>query len=156
MDLDIKFSDGTDFSNLDIPGLLAIFEQLIEAEDKTEIHKNAETIKSHFYNLLKKEHETDSISEEEEAFKKLYARYKVLKADLLRNIELQKERNLEEKLSIIEGIKALLEKQEDVNHTFPEFRALQLHWKEVGPVPLSRTKDIWETYQYYVEKFTIT
>ncbi|MFY9116654.1 MAG: DUF349 domain-containing protein [Bacteroidales bacterium] len=153
MDLDIKFSDGTDFSNLDIPGLLAIFEQLIEAEDKTEMHKNAETIKSHFYKLLKKEQETDSISEEEEAFKKLYARYKVLKADLLRNIELQKERNLEEKLSIIEGIKALLEKQEDVNHTFPEFRALQLHWKEVGPVPLSRTKDIWETYQYYVEKF---
>lgn len=54
MDLDIKFSDGTDFSNLDIPGLLAIFEQLIEAEDKTEMHKNAETIKSHFYKLLKK------------------------------------------------------------------------------------------------------
>ena len=65
----------------------------------------------------------------------------------------KKERNLEEKLTIIEGIKSLLEKQEDINHTFPEFRALRLRWKEVGPVPLSRTKDIWETYQHYVEKF---
>ncbi len=192
MDPDIKYSDSTDFSNLDISGLLSVFEQLIEAEDKTEMHKHAETIKSHFYKLLKKEKETPAEASaetlieapaeasaktptetpeetpeetpaekpeetpadaQEEAFKKLYARYKVLRADLLRNIELQKERNLEEKLSIIEGIKALLEKQEDINHTFPEFRALQLHWKEVGPVPLSRTKEVWETYQHYVEKF---
>ncbi|HPX79502.1 MAG TPA: DUF349 domain-containing protein [Bacteroidales bacterium] len=148
---------------MSIPELLGVFEQLIEAEDKTEMHKNAETIKSCFYKLLKKDQPTPEPGEEapektqesaeEAAFKKLYARYKVLRADLLRNIEQQKERNLEEKLSIIEGIKALLDKQEDINHTFPEFRSLQLHWKEVGPVPLSRTKDIWETYQHYVEKF---
>lgn len=153
----------TDFTSMSIPELLGVFEQLIEAEDKTEMHKNAETIKSCFYKLLKKDQPTPEPGEEapektqesaeEAAFKKLYARYKVLRADLLRNIEQQKERNLEEKLSIIEGIKALLDKQEDINHTFPEFRALQLHWKEVGPVPLSRTKDIWETYQHYVEKF---
>lgn len=153
----------TDFTSMSIPELLGVFEQLIEAEDKTEMHKNAETIKSCFYKLLKKDQPTPEPGEEapektqesaeEAAFKKLYARYKVLRADLLRNIEQQKERNLEEKLSIIEGIKALLDKQEDINHTFPEFRSLQLHWKEVGPVPLSRTKDIWETYQHYVEKF---
>jgi len=158
-----RHSEVIDYSSMTISELLAEFERLIEAEDKTEMHKNADIIKSSFYKLLKKDQplavpdqETPELvqeSSEETAFKKLYARYKVLRADLLRNIELQKERNLEEKLTIIEGIKSLLEKQEDINHTFPEFRALQLRWKEVGPVPLSRTKDIWETYQHYVEKF---
>ncbi|MDD2832029.1 MAG: DUF349 domain-containing protein [Bacteroidales bacterium] len=158
-----RLTETTDYSSMAIPELLAEFERLIEAEDKTEMHKNADIIKSSFYKLLRKDQPVatpgdeapEQVQEtpEETAFKKLYARYKVLRADLLRNIELQKERNLEEKLSIIEGIKGLLEKQEDINYTFPEFRALQLHWKEVGPVPLSRTKDIWETYQHYVEKF---
>ncbi|HOG25685.1 MAG TPA: DUF349 domain-containing protein [Bacteroidales bacterium] len=156
-------TDAIDYASLSIPELLAQFERLIEAEDKTEMHKNADIIKSCFYKLLKKDQPvtapeqetTEPVQEtpEETTFKRLYARYKVLRADLLRNIEEQKERNLEEKLSIIEGIRALLEKQEDINHTFPEFRALQLHWKEVGPVPLSRTKDVWETYQHCVEKF---
>jgi hypothetical protein len=143
--------------------LLAEFEKLIEAEDKTEMHKNADIIKSCFYKLLRKDQPAENgdtpaevqvqESPEETAFKQLYARYKVLRADLLRSIEQQKERNLEEKLAIIDSIKELLDKQEDINHTFPEFRALQLHWKEVGPVPITRTKDIWETYQHYVEKF---
>ncbi len=158
-----KPMESKDYTAMAIPELLSVFEKLIEAEDKTEMHKNAELIKSCFYKLLKKDQppvtpgeevqEKAQESADETTFKKLYARYKVLRADLLRSIEQQKERNLEEKLSIIEGIKTLLEKQEDINHTFPEFRALQLHWKEVGPVPLSRTKDIWETYQHYVEKF---
>ena len=156
-------NEDTDYTVMSIPELLAEFELLIEAEDKTEMHKNADIIKSCFYKLLKKDQPSatatpenpDPVQEspEEAAFKRLYARYKVLRADLLRNIEQQKERNLEEKTTIIEGIKALLEKQEDINHTFPEFRALQLHWKEIGPVPLAKTKDIWETYQHYVEKF---
>lgn len=156
-------TETTDYSTLSIAELLTEFERLIEAEDKTEMHKNADIIKSCFYKLLRKDQPSENgdpevatqvqESPEETAFKQLYARYKVLRADLLRNIEQQKERNLEEKLAIIDGIKELLEKQEDINHTFPEFRNLQLHWKEVGPVPITRTKDIWETYQHYVEKF---
>lgn len=156
-------TETTDYSTLSIAELLTEFERLIEAEDKTEMHKNADIIKSCFYKLLRKDQPSENgdqevatqvqESPEETAFKQLYARYKVLRADLLRSIEQQKERNLEEKLAIIDGIKELLEKQEDINHTFPEFRNLQLHWKEVGPVPITRTKDIWETYQHYVEKF---
>lgn len=156
-----------DYSELSVQELLAEFERLIEAEDKSELHKNAEIIKTCFYKQVlknKPEAEEESAEETEEAeakpetteeitFKRLYARYKVLRADLMRNLEQQKEKNLEDKLAIIEGIKELLEKQEDINHTFPEFRALQLRWKEVGPVPLARTKDVWESYQHCVEKF---
>ena len=54
----------TDFTSMSIPELLGVFEQLIEAEDKTEMHKNAETIKSCFYKLLKKDQPTPEPGEE--------------------------------------------------------------------------------------------
>ena len=92
-------------------------------------------------------------ADEENAFKRMYAQYKGLRTEFLKHQELQKEQNLKQKQSIIEELKVLVEKQEDLNHTFPEFRALQARWKEVGPVPISNTKDVWDTYQHYVEKF---
>ena len=91
--------------------------------------------------------------EEENAFKRMYAKYKTLRTEFMKQQELQKEQNLQSKQAIIDELKILVEKQEDLNHTFPEFRALQARWKEVGPVPVSNTKDIWDTYQHYVEKF---
>ena len=47
----------------------------------------------------------------------------------------------------------MLEKQEDINHTFPTFRELQQRWRDTGSVPLSYTTDLWNTYQHYVELF---
>ena len=40
-----------------------------------------------------------------------------------------------------------------MQHIFPAFRELQNRWKVVGPVPQAKNKDIWESYQYLVEKF---
>jgi len=57
------------------------------------------------------------------------------------------------KMQIIEELKALLEKSEDVNHTFPEFRELQNRWRSIDMVPQAKAKDLWDTYQHYVEKF---
>ncbi|MCL2501591.1 MAG: DUF349 domain-containing protein [Bacteroidales bacterium] len=91
--------------------------------------------------------------EEENAFKRMYARFRAMRGEFVKQQELQKEHNLRVKQTIIEELKVLVEKQEDPNHTFPEFRVLQTRWKEVGPVPIANTKDIWDTYQHYVEKF---
>lgn len=91
--------------------------------------------------------------EEENAFKRMYAKYKLMRTDFIKQQELQKEHNLKLKHTIIDELKTLVEKQEDLNHTFPEFRALQARWKDVGPVPIANTKDVWDTYQHFVEKF---
>ena len=89
----------------------------------------------------------------ERAFKELYARYKGRRAVYFQNLEKEKQANLDKKLEVIEEIKNLLETTEDLNRTFPEFRALQAKWREIGPVPQARVKDVYETYQHYVEKF---
>ena len=89
----------------------------------------------------------------ERAFKELYARYKGRRAVYFQNLEKEKQANLDRKLEIVEELKNLLETTEDLNRTFPEFRALQARWREIGPVPQARIKDVYETYQHYVEKF---
>lgn len=92
-------------------------------------------------------------AEIERGFKELYGRYKSLRGAYLQQQEQQKEENLRIKLEIIESIRQLSEKQEDINQTFNEFRALQTRWRETGPVPQPRMKDVYETYQHHVEMF---
>ncbi|MBR5855739.1 MAG: DUF349 domain-containing protein [Bacteroidales bacterium] len=91
--------------------------------------------------------------EVEKAFKNLYSHYKDSRAEYLLKLEQQKEENLAMKLEIIEKIKELLESTEDVNSTFPAFRELQNQWKAITLVPQNKAKDLWESYQLYVEKF---
>jgi hypothetical protein len=93
------------------------------------------------------------VDDMEVLFKNLYNEYKQKRAAHNQQAEQEKEDNLSKKLTIIEELKALFDKQEDLNQTFPAFRALQQHWRETGPVPLARTKDVWETYHHNVERF---
>ena len=157
------------YADLSRKELLDIFKQLFTsttAEAADTLRREAELIKSTFYRLLLQERKVlewqgneESIDAEpvidelESAFKNLYNEYKQKRAVQNQQAEQEKEENLAKKLAIIEELKKLLEKQEDLNQTFPAFRALQQHWRETGPVPASRTKDIWDTYQYNVERF---
>lgn len=67
--------------------------------------------------------------------------------------EQQREANLAKKLQIIERIKAILEKPDDVNKSYKDFKALQQEWNETGDVPATQATDLWRTYQQQVEQF---
>ena len=64
-----------------------------------------------------------------------------------------KEINYAAKVLIVEELKQLLEKAEDVSGTFQAVKELQARWKSIGVVPQAKVKDLLESYQYYVEKF---
>lgn len=89
----------------------------------------------------------------EAAFKGVYANYKKERAEYNRQQDVLREENLVLKQAVIDDLKALVEKQEDVNSTFPAFRELQNRWKSIGPVPASKFRDLNDNYQYNVEKF---
>ena len=89
----------------------------------------------------------------ENGFKAIYNRYKKERAEYNRKLEAEREENLKKKQAVIDDLKALVEKQEDVNSTFPAFRELQNRWKSIGPVPASKFRDLNDNYQYNVEKF---
>lgn len=166
-----------DLANKSLKDIVTLFESLVEKGDQQEMYKYAEPIKAIFYKTLKKEKiaagflapseevavEEDAESEEkvsenpfaeiERGFKELFAKYKAVRSVHLQQVEKQKDENLEVKKAIIEELKALLETQEDITTTFPKFRSLQTRWRESGPVPQAKVKDIYDSYQHYVEKF---
>ena len=96
---------------------------------------------------------TNPFVEIERGFKALYVNYKKERAEYNKQLEKEREQNLAQKEAIIADLKALLEKQEDVNETFPQFREIQNRWRAVGPVPAQSYRNINETYQLYVEQF---
>ena len=169
------------YSEKTLAELIRLFEELASNEERMKMSKDAEAIKSAFYKRLQKdkaeaglvveqtvEQEGEEASEEAEAvetvsenpfaeiergFKELYNAYKKERAEYNRQLEKEREQNLAVKEAIIADLKALLEKQEDVNATFPEFREIQNRWRSAGPVPAQNYRNLNETYQLYVEQF---
>ena len=137
--------------------LVKQFEDLVSSEESMTLAKEAEAIKAAFYKTLAKE-KAEAESEEpfaaiEEGFKDIYNRYKEQRSEYNRTLEKEREQNLALKESVIADLKALLEKQEDVNQTFPEFRQIQDRWREIGPVPVQNYRNLNDTYQLYIEQF---
>ena len=163
------------YSEKTLAELIKLFEELIQNEDRMKLSKDAEAIKSSFYKRLQKEKaeaglvveqvvepdaETDAEEQEvetpaeestnpfveiERGFKQLYINYKKERAEYNRQLEKEREDNLALKQAIVADLKALLEKQEDVNATFPEFREIQNRWRAVGPVPAQSYRNLNET-----------
>ena len=70
-----------------------------------------------------------------------------------RQLDSEKDENLARKFEIIEKIKGLINNEESINKTFNEFRDLQREWREIGLVPQSKMKNLWDTYHFHVENF---
>ena len=155
--------------------LVQLFEKLACDEDRMAKYKEAEAIKAAFYKRLHKEKAEagmsaseiveseedsaeDAVSENpfieiERGFKSLYNKYKAERAEYNKVLDKEREDNLAAKEAVIADLKALIEKQEDVNATFPEFREIQDRWRAIGQVPAQNYRNINETYQLYVEQF---
>ena len=125
-------------------GLVA--EQVVEPDAEAEVEAEVET-------PVEEEATTNPFVEIERGFKALYVNYKKERAEYNKQLEKEREQNLAQKEAIVADLKALLEKQEDVNETFPQFREIQNRWRAVGPVPAQSYRNINETYQLYVEQF---
>ena len=155
--------------------LVQLFEKLACDEDRMAKYKEAEAIKAAFYKRLHKEKAEagmsaseiveseedsaeDAVSENpfieiERGFKSLYNKYKAERAEYNKALDKEREDNLAAKEAAIADLKVLIEKQEDVNATFPEFREIQDRWRAIGQVPAQNYRNINETYQLYVEQF---
>ena len=152
------------YSEKNLAELVALFEELVQNEERMKMSKDAEAIKAAFYKRLLKEKSEVNAEEAEEGtenpfaaveagFKDLYNKYRKERSEFNMQLEKEREHNLVLKEAVIADLKALLEKQEDVNATFPEFREIQNRWKAVGAVPAQNFRNINETYQLYVEQF---
>jgi len=149
--------------------LVKLMREKLDNPGKGNIRKEVEEIKRVFYEKVaavreeKKKHFLDEggniedfkpVEEPVEAdMKELLYKYKGLKAEFTRKLEKSKQENLHKKQEILEGFRVLMENQETFEVTFRKFKDLQKQWFAAGVVPHQNLKDLWDSYNYFVEKF---
>ncbi|MCF6243008.1 MAG: DUF349 domain-containing protein [Bacteroidales bacterium] len=158
-----------DYSSYSPEELVEEFSRLLENDDVQKIKDRVELIKVRFYKkhnaeiaeakekFVKEGGSPEEFKPEpdklEEKFKAFYSVFKERRANYVKQIEQQKQINLEKKYEIIEKIKQLTNGQESLNKTFHDFKELQKQWQEIGLVPQSELKKLWDSYHHWVEKF---
>lgn len=91
--------------------------------------------------------------EDEEIFKAQMSVIKERRAKLFLEQEAEKQDNLQKKIDIIERIKAMVTSPDEANKSYPEFKELQMKWKEIKTVPADKSNELWRNYQLYVEQY---
>jgi hypothetical protein len=158
-----------DYSSFGKQELIDTLSLIIENRPVGEIRDDVERIRIHFYKARKAEIEEEkkqflseggkieefkqSADELETQLKDHLDNYRKKKTDHSRVQEGEKQENLKKKYEIIEKIKDLVNREESINKTFQEFRALQSEWHSIGMVPQSALKNMWENYHHNVEVF---
>jgi len=172
-----KAAEMPNFAEKTLAELTGLLDDLSKSIDKMKRSKEVEAIKSAFYKrLIKEKAEAGEISPTgdpdaepeaapaqararspfvaiEETFKGIYADYKKEKAEYNRQQDAEREANYIKKQAIVEELKALIDNQDDVSTNFPAFRDIQTRWKEVGPVPVQKFRNLNDSYQFQVERF---
>ncbi|MDR3329372.1 MAG: DUF349 domain-containing protein [Prevotellaceae bacterium] len=157
------------YSGLDREALLQALAKLLEEKPAQEFKGEVEAIKAAFFVKLAQKREAqrrefvhqggstadfampeDSL---EVRLKELLAKYKKMRSELAAQQEKEREENLKQKLSLIEALKQLLDRQDDFNKVFNDFKQIQSRWHAIGPAPQPKQKEVWEVYSYNVEKF---
>lgn len=149
--------------------LVEYLRELVEQNDFDTLKNEVDAIKFQFYRKLKNENEQKRLAYvenggaeseyvyEEDAneliLKNLLNKYRELRNVQNEQLETEKQKNLEEKLQIIEELKELVNNTESIGGTFQAFRDLQSRWRSIGLVPQSEVKNLWETYHHHVEIF---
>ncbi|MGL5261596.1 MAG: DUF349 domain-containing protein, partial [Bacteroides sp.] len=137
-------ADDTNKSELDI--LKQVFYKLLQQETlkKKEDFIQAGGIEEEF------KQEADPLEAE---LHSLISQVKAKRREIIKQKELLKEENLKKKYEIIEKLKAMVESAEIADNSYNEFKTLQALWNETRLIPGSKVKEVWSTYQHYVEQF---
>ncbi|MDR3366072.1 MAG: DUF349 domain-containing protein [Prevotellaceae bacterium] len=157
------------YDALERPALLDALAKLLNENSVQNLKGEVEAIKVAFYKKFALEQERlrrefAAQNDSDEAFvmpddglevrlKELFAKYKQMRAEQAEKLEQEREANLTLKLAVIEELKRLLERQDDFNVIFSDFKQLQSRWRAIGAVPQPKQKEVWDVYNYNVEKF---
>jgi Domain of Unknown Function (DUF349) len=113
--------------------------------------------RTHFEEYVKEGKETkeykEEVSEFEKTYRKSYGKYKTKQKKYLEELDKLKQKNLEEKHRIFEELKKLIDSKESLKETYDKFKELQQQWRDVGLVPRGEIQNLWNQYNYLVEKF---
>ncbi|MDA9596935.1 DUF349 domain-containing protein [Flavobacteriaceae bacterium] len=157
-----------DFSQLDLTALVEEFEKRTNSQQWFSDGKNIQEVIHTFDAKFKIE-----IQEKKESFIKeggneidfyfkpkyknefdqTIREFKKKKRSYFQEREQIQKLNLNRKLEIIEGLKELINIDENINTIYKKFKNLQDSWHKTGPVPRVQSNNVWQTYKHHTEIF---
>jgi len=157
------------FDNMSKQELVDILEEVVDEVDisliKAQVSKistsfynnNKEDIQSELSSFLSSEGKEEDFKHVEDAFEVRFNqainKYRHNKARFTQNLEQQKQANLKLKYELLEELKELISSEETLKKTYDEFKKLQDRWKEIGQIPATELRNLWQSYHFLVEKF---
>lgn len=90
---------------------------------------------------------------EKESFDRVQRDYRQKKRRHYLEVEQAQKANQERKEQIIEGIKELIGKDENINQLYNSFKNLQDSWYKTGAAPRAVNNTLWQTFKHHVERF---
>ena len=141
---------------------------MIESEDAIS-RQETDALKSTFYKLHKQQQEAEyeeyiknggapeeyqpAANDDEAEFKALMNTVREKRAAQHEEELKMLEENYNKKVVIIDRIKEILSKPDEVNRSYSEIRTLQQEWNDIKQVPAEKATDLWKTYQQNIEQF---
>ena len=157
-----------DYHAMTLDQLVTEFNRLLNHHKIQTISKHVNQIKAEFnskFSTLLDEKKEEFVNEggneidffytddTKKLFNQLYKEYKQSISSYYKEREQNLKQNLENRLSIIEEIKSLLNVEENINTTYKHFKELQEKWRNAGPIPRDKYNNAWNSYHHHVERF---
>lgn len=141
-----------------IEELLIVLDVIINGSKIIENAKKVEELKSLFYLKLKEDiinsnEITKDKSTYEIDFKEKINLYKAKKKSIRDEILRNEKINLKIKTGLIDEIKDLIEKVDLNKETFDSIKIIQKKWRETGLVSIRERNNIWNLYNFNIERF---
>lgn len=157
-----------DYHSMSMENLVGELQRLVKNEKVQAIKRHVDSIKQEFEHKFQEfiEHKKEEFiskggnesdfrynSVTKRQFNEVFNEYRDKRNQYYRNLEHTLKENLDNRLTIIEELKSLVNIEEDINTTYKNFKELQERWRNAGPVPRSNYNDVWRTYHHHIEIF---
>jgi len=158
-----------DYEALSMESLVAELENLVATDKVMAIKNHVEEIKNaflakyhHFIEEKKDEFHAENPDTTEDfhyhlplktKFDQYYSQYRDRKNKHFKSLESNLKTNLENRMSIVEELKNLINPQENIKDTLKQFNDLRERWKNAGPIPKDKYNHVWNNYHFHVENF---
>lgn len=158
-----------DYDALSLESLVTELKNLVTNEKVMSVKDHVEEIKKSFlakYNHLLEEKKEEFLAENPDTteefsyhsplksqFDQYYSLFRDNKNTHFKSLQTNLKTNLENRLSIVEELKELINPQENIKDTLKHFNDLRERWKNAGPIPKDKYNHVWNNYHFHVENF---
>jgi hypothetical protein len=158
-----------DYEAMPMEKLVACLEEIVQVEKVMSVREHVEEIKkaflSKYYHLMDEKREeflveNPDTTEEfhyhfplKSKFDTLYTSHREKKNAHFKSLQNDLQKNLENRLAIVEELKNLLQSPETISASLKQLNDIRERWKVAGPIPKDKYNHVWNNYHFHIENF---